>query len=184
MLLLINLPALAAEAVLASTAGMPQAWRHSTIAAAEIVLLDGDDWHVEGVGRAFSSKCTGGGPSAVSDDGCAKCEEGTNYTAPAVGPHGWYSVESLGMGDSWTQADCVELCAATSGCAAAVWTDRVHGHAPLAAGTGCGFRTADEVAHGSQAANGTTACIPTDLRRVPVSIAATVPGDLVTDLQV
>ena len=117
--------------------------------------------------------CPQGGPSPGSDGGCAICEEGVNYTAPAVSPRGWYSVKSLGMGDSWNQADCAELCAATDGCAAIVWT------APKT----CSFRTAEEVAAGKLKSNGTTACIPADLRSLSVSVPATVPGDLVTDLQ-
>jgi beta-mannosidase len=159
-------------------------WRDGPpVAASAIKSLDGNDWWVEGHGRAFSHNCTGGGPSSRDDAGCAVCKEGANYSAPAVGPHGWYSVESLGMGASWTQSDCVELCAATSDCAAAVWTAPVHGHPVGAAGTGCGFRTVAEVAQGTWAANGTTACVPTALRNIRVSIPATVPGDLVTDLQ-
>lgn len=162
----------------------PAAWRDSAIGASELVVLDGSDWHVSGAGRTLSSHCTGGGPgtAAAADSGCAVCEDGVNYTAPAVGTHGWYSVRPLGMGDSWTMGDCVELCAATAGCAAAVWTRPVHGHS--AAGSGCGFRTAAEVALGRRRANGTTACVPADTRPLPVDLAGvTVPGDLVTDLQ-
>ena len=158
-----------------------QHWRESTLGANQILTLDGGDWRVDGEGRGFSASCTGGGPTPGSDSGCGVCEANINYTAPAVGAHGWYSVYSLGI--SWTQKDCVELCAATAGCAAAVWTNHVNGHPVPTAGSGCGFRTAAEVAQGKYAANGTTACIPADLHQVVVNIPATVPGDLVTDLQ-
>lgn len=165
-------------------ANQPAPWRESMIGANRIVLLDGSDWRVDGEGRSFSSNCTGGGPTSpgADDDGCGVCEAGTNYTAPAVGPYGWYSVYSLG-GSSGTQNDCVELCAATAGCAAAVWTAQVNGHPVPTAGSGCGFRTAAEVAKGKRPANGTMACVPAGLRRLVVAIPATVPGDLVTDLQ-
>ena len=97
-LLLLLLPSFAA----ADGLRLPATWRDgSTIAATAILSLDGDDWRVDGVGRAFSSNCTGGGPSPGNNGGCAVCEDGMNYSAPAVGPHGWYSVESLGMGDRW-----------------------------------------------------------------------------------
>ena len=131
--------------------GLPAPWRDGTIAASRILALDGADWRVRGAGRAFGGgNCTGGGPSPGADDGCAVCTDGANYSAPAVGPH---SVESLGMGDSWTQADCVELCAATAECAAVVWTNPVGGHPVVSAGTGCGFRTAADVAQGQHAAS-------------------------------
>ena len=159
----------------------PPSWRDSTISATAILSLDGSDWQVSGAGRVFSANCTGGGPSPGANDGCGVCEGGTNYTAPAVGPHGWYSVYLLGA--RGTQNDCVELCAATAGCAAAVWTNPVHGHPAPGAGSGCGFRTAAEVSQGRQTANGTTACVPASLRQLPVNIAGKVPGDLVTDLQ-
>eukprot|EP01050_Picozoa_sp_SAG11_P009520 SAG11_NODE_900_length_6632_cov_2.693403_8_plen_511_part_00 len=164
----------------------PASWRDSTISAAGIVSLDGADWRVTGAGRSFSTNCTGGGPNPGNNDGCGTCEVGTNFTAPAVGPHGWYSVYTLPTESSRgrrSQNDCVELCAATAGCAAAVWTSLVHGRSAPGAGSGCGFRTAAEVAQGTLPSNGSTACLPNSLRSVSVNIPATVPGDLVSDLQ-
>ena len=88
-------------------------WRDPPVAASEAFSLDGSDWTLTGEGRAFSPRCTGGA-TAGPDDGCCNFESGVDFTSGSTS-------SATGVAYAMDQTRCCETCAATAGCAAAVW---------------------------------------------------------------
>lgn len=136
-------------------------------AAATQFYLDGSDWTASGAGRAWSAgTCT----FVVNRD--------YNPAGAAA------QIEVASSHYYMDQTACCRACGSTDGCAAAVFrgtpcskfTKVCRGH--------CSFRTARDLLLPVNTTDNSTACIPDGLRSTPVvSINATVPGDVITDLQ-
>ena len=152
-----------------SAAPQPPAARDAPIATAgSAVYLDGPDWVATGAGSAWTT---------------AECSFAPNRDYNPQGNSSKVAIASSHY--RMDRAACCASCGSTDGCAAAVfrgedcpaWKSLCRGH--------CTFRSAEDVARGAvTTTDNSTACIPTGKRRTPtISINATVPGDLVTDLQ-
>jgi hypothetical protein len=155
-----------------SPAGVsPPATRDQAIVAAgpAPLYLDGSDWTLTGAGRAWTS-------------GECNFVEHRDYN-----PQGASAQVVIASSHYYMdRAACCRSCGATDGCAAAVFRNPTpcSPYANLCRGH-CTFRTAEDLL--SPVDNSTenvTSCIPTGLQPTPtITINATVPGDLVTDLQ-
>lgn len=125
-------------------------------ASGSAIYLDGPDWTASGVTRDFKGDCS--------------YQEDTDYS-PGSGIKPTpiaYNFNAAPTGGSVKQ--CCYLCAASPSCTASVWDGR-----------GCTFKTIQEMGN-KTVTKGSTACLPGTTAR-PLTINATVPGDLVTDLQ-
>ena len=159
-------------------------------ASNELLYLDGKGWTATGLLRTFSAgtECfngtaagdRGGAPAWATNAGglCGQCNfaEDTDFGEPGSG------VLAEKMGAELTPQQCCEVCGADAFCAAAVWHV---GHnkwtgAPLGQ---CILKSAGDVARKASRANYTAIVPAARSAWQTVSIAATVPGDLVTDLQ-
>jgi hypothetical protein len=156
----------------------------------EAVYLDGKGWTATGLLRTFPAGSGCFNSTSVGDHGtpptwatnagglCGKCTftEGTDLGVPGSG------ILAEKMGGELTPQQCCEVCGADAFCAAAVWQI---GHnkwtgQPLGQ---CILKAASDAAHKVSRPNH-TAIVPAGRSAWQVvSVAATVPGDLVTDLQ-
>jgi hypothetical protein len=173
------------------------AWlRDPPIQGTSQMYLDGQ-WLAEGVVRTFpaSTACFNGTaewlptPSGFTPDwgtnadglcGSCKFEENTDYGDPALRTAD--SVTASKMAYSLTPQQCCEVCGADPSCAVAVWSV---GHNPWTGSKvgSCQLKPAAVVSNKTARAN-YTAILPTARSSwQAVSFNATVPGDLVTDLQ-
>jgi hypothetical protein len=100
-------------------------WRDPEIASSSTFVLDGSDWTLTGEGREMARQCTGGVRWAgdVPDDGCCNFVHGVDYTAGST-------FKTTGVAYAMDQSRCCETCAATDGCAAAVWKSSPPGPPP------------------------------------------------------
>ena len=165
---------------------------HPLVSTGAVLYLDGPDWTATGTTRDFNGSCTFEPNTDLNPGVRLSCCLSTLAHPVVRTPAGCYTLQlpsmlthrCAGAGVKATpiaynynapptgggQNQCCLLCAASVTCAASVWD-----------GTSCMFKSAADLNH-KVASTGHTACLPGTTSR-PITINASVPGDLVTDLE-
>ena len=155
-----------------SVPSVPPATRDLPIATAAPsaqgpLYLDGSDWTARGGGRAWAPGTCSFVPNRDYNPG------GASAQVAAASSH--YYMD---------QAACCRACGSTDGCAAAVFRGKPCSRFTKVCGGHCSFRTAQDLLLPVNATDNSTACVPDGVRPTPiVTINATVPGEIITDLQ-
>lgn len=183
----------------ATTGGSSPLRDRQPIQGTDRVYLDGC-WRATGVIRTFSAAqtCFNGSaewlptPSGFTPDWgtnaqglCGSCdfEENTDYGDQGQRPARNYDgVKASKMAYSLTPQQCCEVCGADPSCAVAVWSI---GHNPWTGSKvgDCQLKPAAALSQKTARANYTAIIPATRSTWQAVSLNATVPGDLITDLQ-
>jgi hypothetical protein len=186
------------QMVSASTTGSVAARDQQPIAGTDRVYLDGQ-WRAAGAIRTFGAAkaCFNGSaewlptPSGFTPDWgtnahglCGSCgfQQNTDYGDPKQQSERNDGVKASKMAYSLTPQQCCEICGADPSCAVAIWSI---GHNPWTGSKvgDCVLKPAAVLSQKTARAN-YTAIVPTTRSTwQAVSLNATVPGDLVTDLQ-
>jgi hypothetical protein len=139
----------------------------ATAASTRPVYLDGADWTASGGGRSWGS-------GTCSVVGNRDYNPGGSSAKVAVAASHYFM----------DQTACCRACGSTDGCAAAVFRGAPCSRFTKVCRGHCSFRTAHDLLFPVNATDNSTACIPDGTLPTPVAtINASVPGDLVTDLQ-
>eukprot|EP01043_Picozoa_sp_COSAG02_P072951 COSAG02_NODE_13970_length_1325_cov_1.560359_2_plen_294_part_01 len=139
----------------------------ATAAPASLLYLDGEDWTASGGGRAW--------PSGTCSFVANRDYNPGGSSAQVVVASSHYYMD---------QAACCRACGSTDGCAAAVFRGAPCSTSTKVCRGHCTFRTTQDLLLPVNATDNSTACIPNGVRPTPVAtINASVPGDLITDLQ-